>query len=255
MEHILDHGHISFRKRCTKPVDSCRIRMSCLFKPVLHQVDEQFSYLPVGKCQPHLFSGQALLQGQIACGIQYAPDISNGFVYIPVGQFLSNAFHNGPAIYQLFNLIPRGLVCFLKQAADKVVSTCVRPVVFRLSFLVPQQYLRILNDIPRTVDGFISKPIAIIPVAHRSMELLQSITAEKFFYFTVCKSKAVTKIGIRYRHHIQVIQPCKYTLFGNPQTSRKDGKIKIVICLQRIAEHIANERNHLIIIARLKRFV
>ena len=54
---------------------------------------------------------------------------------------------------------------------------------------------------------------------------------------------------------LPIIVTGKNTLFGNPQASRKNCKVKAVVSLQGIPKQISDEAHHLIIVASLERFI
>src|SRR5699024_3626193 len=119
-------------------VCSSDLRVGSFLEPVLHQFNEQLLYLPVRKRQFHLLARKPPPLSQVTGGIQDTPDIINGILNVPVSQLLSDIFHNRSAIEQLLNFIPRSLICPFQQTANKIISTGIRPIVFRFSIPIPQ---------------------------------------------------------------------------------------------------------------------
>ena len=114
MEHILNGGHIPFRKRRAEAVDPAGIGPRLFPEPVLYQVYEQFPDFPVGKGQLHLLAGQPASGGQVAGGIQNAPNVVDGVLNVTIGQLLPDRLNDSPAVDELLHLVPGGLVRLLE---------------------------------------------------------------------------------------------------------------------------------------------
>ena len=68
------------------------------------------------------------------------------------------------AIEELLNLIFGILIRFPDKATNHVVAAGIRPIVFGSSFRIGQQFVTIVQHIPRAIYINISKEITIIPV-------------------------------------------------------------------------------------------
>lgn len=93
--------------------------------------------------------------------------------------------------------------------------------------------------------------ISIIPFLYNPKVIIQSIIIQHGPDFNIGKAKVFIKKNIGDRHNFKVIQPGENTLLCNAQTSRQDGKINIIICLQRLPEQISDQGGHFVIIAIL----
>ena len=83
--------------------------------------------------------------------------------------------------------------------------------------------------------------ITVIPLFHFLEMFLQIVICKKFFYLFIRKAELFIIANVVCCINFEVVQSCKDTFFGNPETSCQYSKLQIIIRLQRLAEQSPNQ--------------
>ena len=255
MQHGLNGGRIPCGESLAKAVDAGSVCPGSFPKPVLDQVSKQLPHFPIGQRQPHLLTGQAGRLGQVAGGIEDAPDIVNRVFNVPAGQLLPDGLDNALAAQKALDFFPGGLVRLLEQAADDAVTAGVGPVVLRLGVGVSQQNVAVIDDVPGTVDVDAAKEIAVVPVVHGILISRQAVKGQQLVHVPVGETEIFVVPHVGDGVDFKVVQTGKDALLRDAQTAGQDGKLQAVIGFQGVAEQVAEKGHHLVVVTGLERLV
>ena len=83
----------------------------------------------------------------------------------------------------------------------------------------------------------------------------QSVECQYFIHIRIGEPEKLIIPYIRDRVYLQIVQSGKDTFLRNPETPGEHRKVQVAVSFQRIAQKIADETYHLIVISGLERLI
>ena len=183
-----------------------------LLKPLPNLLHKNPSYLPVRNDKLCQVTRLGATPGQISCRKQYAPQILDACVQIPVGQFLPDPLFYTPAVYQQFDFIAGRCFRPADKPSDDIVPARVHPVILRYHCRLHFERMTVTNHIPRTIYVQCAKTIAVIPLLYGFIFIHKPVVFQHLSDLRVCKAKKFVILDIRHCVHAEIIESGKYAL-------------------------------------------
>jgi len=91
-------------------------------------------------------------------------------------------------------------------------------------------FVAVINDIPGTIDIYISKTVSVIPFFYSVVQFILLVIVKHIFHFSVREAKAFIKHHFGDRKYFKIIQSRKNAFFCNAKATCKNCKFETIIC-------------------------
>ena len=224
-------------------------------EPFLNLQDEYFPHLAIGDDQFIYAALDFSRLRQITRGKQNAPEVIDAVVDFVVGQFQPNRLLDGFSRNEPLDLALRGLIGFIHETPDQIVSAGVDPVGLGFCVRFAAKSVYVVDHVPWAIHVHAAKAIAVIPFFCFAVMRCQVIIVQERLHFSVCEAEVLVEAAVRDGQHLEVVQPGKNAFLRYAQAARQHRELQVIVRFQRLTEQTANQRDHLFIVAVLERFI